>query len=187
MQHFDPVAMKFTRNPAFMICDEDGRSMYPLGKATSNDKGMRYDWSEDNLREVELGILKRADTLEGLATALGVDPAALIASVSRWNDLCARGADEDHGRPAGTMVPIRKPPFLGAPVWATMSNTQGGPVHDAQSRIIDVWGQPIPRLYAAGELGSSFGHLYLSGGNIAECVVTGRVAGGGVAALAPWA
>jgi len=186
MQHFDPVAMKFTRNPAFMICDEDGRKMYPLGKATSNDKGMRYDWSEDNLREVELGILKRADTLEGLAVALGVDPAALVASVSRWNDLCARGNDEDHGRPAGTMVPIRKPPFLGAPVWATMSNTQGGPVHDAQSRIIDVWGQPIPRLYAAGELGSSFGHLYLSGGNIAECVVTGRIAGSGVAALAPW-
>ncbi|MBT5459219.1 MAG: hypothetical protein HOK82_21690, partial [Rhodospirillaceae bacterium] len=35
----------------------------------------------------------------------------------------------------------------------------------------------IPRLYAAGEMGSSFGHLYLAGGNIAECFVTGRIAG----------
>jgi predicted oxidoreductase len=74
-----------------------------------------------------------------------------------------------------------KPPFYGAPVWATLSNTQGGPVHDAQSRIIDAYGKPIPRLYAAGELGSAFGHLYLSGGNIAECFVTGRIAGAGVA------
>jgi predicted oxidoreductase len=71
-------------------------------------------------------------------------------------------------------------------VWATLSNTQGGPVHDAESRIVDVYGKPIPRLYAAGELGSSFGHLYLSGGNIAECFVTGRIAGRDAAFLPPW-
>ena len=52
--------------------------------------------------------------------------------------------------------------------------------------IIRVYGKPIPRLYAAGELGSSFGHLYLSGGNIAECFVTGRIAGRNAAALAAW-
>ena len=50
-------------------------------------------------------------------------------------------------------------------------------MHDAQQRIIDVYGKPIPRLYSVGELGSSFGHLYLSGGNIPECFVTGRIAG----------
>ena len=72
-------------------------------------------------------------------------------------------------------------PIYGAPVWATLSNTQGGPVHDAQSRIIGAYGQPIPRLFAAGENGSAFGHLYLSGGNIAECFVTGRIAGKGAA------
>jgi succinate dehydrogenase/fumarate reductase flavoprotein subunit len=41
-------------------------------------------------------------------------------------------------------------------------------------------------LYAAGELGSAFGHLYMSGGNIAEWFVTGRVAGRHAAALASW-
>jgi succinate dehydrogenase/fumarate reductase flavoprotein subunit len=45
---------------------------------------------------------------------------------------------------------------------------------------------PITRLYAAGELGSSSGHLYLSDGNIAECFVTGRIAGREAALLAPW-
>jgi succinate dehydrogenase/fumarate reductase flavoprotein subunit len=186
LQHYDPVTQRFPRNPAFLICDEDGRRMYPLGKATSNDRGIRYEWSDDNEKEVELGMLKRADTLEGLAIALGLDPGPLTESVGRWNDLCARGVDEDFGRPAGSMTPIARPPFYGAPVWATLSNTQGGPVHDALSRIIDVYGNPIPRLYAAGELGSSFGHLYLSGGNIAECFVTGRIAGRHAATLSCW-
>lgn len=186
MQQFDPVRQRFPRNPACMICDDAGRRMYPLGKATSNDPGIRYDWSEDNLREVEAGILKRADTLEGLAIQLGLEPEPVVASISRWNEQCARGCDEDFGRPGGTLLPIRTPPYFGAPVWATLSNTQGGPVHDAESRIIDVYGKAIPRLYAAGELGSSFGHLYLSGGNIAECFVTGRIAGAHAAALAPW-
>ena len=185
MQYYDPARQRFPRNPAFLICDEEGRRMYPLGKATSNDENVRYEWSDDNLKEAELGILKRADTLEGLAIALGLDPEQLVGSVARWNDQCAAGNDADHGRPAGTMAPIRTPPFYGAPVWATLSNTQGGPVHDAESRIIDAYGNPIPRLYAAGELGSSFGHLYLSGGNIAECFVTGRIAGKQSAGLVP--
>ncbi len=181
MQYFDPETQSAPRNPAIMICDDEGRRMYPLGKATSNDEGVRYEWSDDNLREVENGILTRADTLEALAQKLGVDPATVTASVARWNEQCAKGEDGDFGRPPASMTPIVKPPFYGAPVWATLSNTQGGPVHDAQSRIIDAYGAPIPRLYAAGELGSAFGHLYLSGGNIAECFVTGRLAGAGAA------
>jgi predicted oxidoreductase len=60
-------------------------------------------------------------------------------------------------------------------------------VHDEKQRIIDAFGDPIPRLYAAGELGSSFGHLYLSGGNIAECFVTGRIAGRNAAEAEPLA
>jgi succinate dehydrogenase/fumarate reductase flavoprotein subunit len=182
LQHFDAITQRFPRNPSFLVCDEDGRKMYPLGKATSNDEGIRYEWSDDNLKEVGLGILKRANTLAELAHMLGIDAALLEKSVAHWNALCERGRDDDFARPAGSMTPITKPPFYGAPVWAMLSNTQGGPVHDAAQRIIDVYGHPIPRLYAAGELGSSFGHLYLSGGNIAECIVTGRIAGRNAAA-----
>jgi succinate dehydrogenase/fumarate reductase flavoprotein subunit len=39
-------------------------------------------------------------------------------------------------------------------------------------------GDPIARLYAAGEFGSVYGMLYPSGGgNIAECIAFGRIAG----------
>ena len=84
------------------------------------------------------------------------------------------------------MAPIDTPPYYGAPAWAVVSNTHGGPVHDARQQVLDTFGRPIPRLFAVGELGSSFGHLYLSGGNIAECFVTGRIAGKEAAGLDAW-
>ena len=186
MQLFDTVRQDYPRIPSAMICDEDGRRLYPLGQPTSNDRGVRLDWSEDNLAEVESGILTRADTLAELAAGLGLDTAAVEASVARWNAACAAGRDGDFGRPPGTMVPVDTPPYYGAPIWPVVSNTQGGPVHDVRQRIVNVFGTAIPRLYAAGELGSAFGHLYLSGGNIAECFVSGRIAGAGAAALADW-
>ena len=100
--------------------------------------------------------------------------------------MCAKKKDEDFGRPAGSMMPIGRPPFYTGEVWPVVSNTQGGPVHSAKQQIIDVNDKPIPRLYAAGELGSSFGYLYLAGGNISECFITGRIAGREVASLETW-
>ena len=78
----------------------------------------------------------------------------------------------------GLLVSSRpEPPWHVARVWPIVSNTQGGPVHDHAQRVLDPYGEPIPRLYAAGELGSVFGRLYLSGGNLAECFIGGRIAG----------
>ena len=180
--YFDPVIQDYPRIPGYIICDENGRKLYPLGRPTSNDPDVRYDWSDDNMKEVENGILKRADSIGELAQTLGADPAAFKETVDRWNGHCAAGGDPDFGRPAGTMIPIDTPPFYGAQSWPICSNTQGGPVHDGRRRIIDAYGRPIGNLYSAGELGSAFGHLYMSGGNIAECFVSGRVAGANAAA-----
>lgn len=180
---YDPAIQDFPRIPAMLICDEKGRKLYPLGRPTSNDKGLRYDWSSDNLAEVKSGILKKAASIGELARQLGADAAAAERTVARWNELCAKASDDDFGRPGGSMLSIDTPPFYGAPVWPVVSNTQGGPVHDAGQRIIDVYGKPIPRLFAAGELGSSYGHLYMSGGNISECLVTGRIAARNACAL----
>jgi succinate dehydrogenase/fumarate reductase flavoprotein subunit len=49
--------------------------------------------------------------------------------------------------------------------------------------VLDPYGAPIPRLYAVGELGSFFGHLYLLGGNLSEVVISGRIAGKDAASL----
>jgi succinate dehydrogenase/fumarate reductase flavoprotein subunit len=186
LELFDSVSQTFPRIPAHMIVDEAGRRRYPLGNPTYNDRNVEFAWSRDSLKEVELGILKKADSVDELADIIGCDRAALNATVTRWNAMCKAKKDEDFGRPGGNMMPIATPPFYTGEVWPVVSNTQGGPVHNAKQQIIDVNEKPIPRLYAAGELGSSFGHLYLAGGNISECFVTGRIAGGEVATLDNW-
>jgi succinate dehydrogenase/fumarate reductase flavoprotein subunit len=186
LEMFDSVTQTFPRIPAYFICDEAGRRRYPMGNPTYNARGVDFAWSRDSLKEVELGILKKAATIDELAGIIGCEPAALNATVARWNAMCAKKKDEEFGRPGGNMMPIQHPPFYTGEIWPVVSNTQGGPVHNPKQQVIDVNEQAIPRLYAAGELGSSFGHLYLAGGNISECFVTGRIAGGEVARLEPW-
>ena len=88
------------------------------------------------------------------------------------------GADDDFGRPPGSMVPIVTPPFYAGQIWPIVSNTQGGPVHDAEQRIVDVHGEPIPRLYAAGEtMGEVFYYNYPGATSVLRGAVFGRIAG----------
>lgn len=186
MEHFDPVRQIFPRIPSHLVYDENGRKMYPIGAPTYNKLGFSFRWSEDNLREVDLGIVKRADSVEELARLVGAEPAIMRATLDQWNELCRRRRDVDFGRPPGTMTRIDTPPYYVGEVWPVVSNTQGGPVHNARQQIMNMFNEPIPRLYAAGEIGSAFGYLYLSGGNLTECMVTGKIAGAEAAALAPW-
>ncbi|MBK7471064.1 MAG: FAD-binding protein, partial [Betaproteobacteria bacterium] len=72
------------------------------------------------------GILERAESLAALAVKMGVEPAALEASVARWNRLVALGRDEDFGRRADTLVPIRTAPFYFGRAYPVVTNTQGG-------------------------------------------------------------
>ena len=186
MHHMDAETMGYRRIPSYLITDKAGASTYQLGDIRTNDHEYTYDWSEDNSKELQLGILKQAFTISDLAASIGVNSDVLEDTIERWNLLCDKGTDEDFGRPPGTMVRIDTPPYIYGQVWPTVSNTQGGPVHNAKQEIMNTAGNPISRLYAAGELGSSFGHLYLSGGNITECFVTGWISGRGVAGLEPW-
>ncbi len=73
------------------------------------------------------------------------------------------------------MMPLPEPPYYAGSIWPIVSNTQGGLAHDERQRVLNAFGEPIPGLFVAGELGSVFGHLYMSGGNIAECFVGGRL------------
>ena len=187
LDQYDPALQRFPYVPAYVVVDDAGRGMYPLGKATFNDPDVEiYSWSDDNLREVELGILRRAESVEALAALIGVDAAVLRATLTRWNEACAAGVDTDFQRPGETMVPVATPPFFVGEIWPVVSNTQGGPVHNARQQVLNAFGGPIPRLYEAGELGGMWGFLYLSGGNLSECFVGGRIAGRDAAQLAPW-
>ena len=187
LDFFEPATQSFPYVPAHLLIDEDGRKAYPIAHAVYNDRNAsRYEWSQDNLKEVELGILRKAESVAELAGLLKVDRRVLQSTIERWNAQCANQRDDEFGRPGVTMMPIKTPPFYCGEVWPVVSNTQGGPVHDARQRVLNPYGEPIPRLFEAGELGSIWGHLYMSGGNLAECFITGRIAGREAAAAAPW-
>jgi predicted oxidoreductase len=87
------------------------------------------------------------------------------------------GKDIDFGRPSETMfAPIESPPYYAMESWPILVNTQGGPEHNDKQQVLHISGRPIPRLYAVGELGSLFGHIYELGGNLGECVSSGLIA-----------
>ena len=180
----NPDTQQYPYIPCFMIVDDPGREMYPLGGVVFNDREVEpYEWSGDNLKEVGLGILRKAESLAELADHIGCAPAKLEASIEKWNSACAAGEDDDFKRPSQSMTPITSAPYFVGEIWPVVSNTQGGPVHDARQRVLNSYGEPIPGLYEAGEVGSIWGHLYMSGANLSECFIGGRIAGREVAEI----
>ncbi len=145
----------------------------------------RYQWSEDNAAELAKGWITRADSLAALATALGLDGAALAETVAEWNGSCAAGRDAAFGRTL-MLSTLAAPPFYAVELSPSMLNTQGGPRRNEHGQIVRPDGTPIPRLYSAGELGSIYSYLYQGTGNIGECLAFGRISGRNAAAETPW-
>jgi len=191
MEIFDPDLPGYPRIPSYIIFDEAGRKRGPIAQPAAIGSHM-YDWSRDNLREIDRGWFVKGASISELASKIRetkgnetrMNPQTLETTVYRWNRIVKQGKDALR-RPQGTMMPIEVPPFYAAPVWPIISNTQGGPQHDARQQIVDAFGEPIPRLYAAGELGSFWSHLYLLSGNLGECITSGRLAGRNAAAEPP--
>lgn len=169
----------------YMIFDHTLMTAAPLYRKEPN-RGWtpimeRYDWSDDNRAELEKGWIKTADSLKGLADQLGIDGDTLQQTVDRWNQLASSGKDDDFGRKL-MLEPLAQTPYYAIELSPSMINTQGGPRRNEEARVLQPNGQPIPRLYSAGELGSIYSYLYQGTGNIGECLAFGRIAGRNVAA-----
>lgn len=129
----------------------------------------------DPAEHLAAGTWVRAETIEELAEACGLDPATLAATVERFNGFAASGVDEDFGRgtdeydtffasagsPNKALVPIDTPPYVAARFVLSDLGTKGGLVTDAAARVLDEAGTPIPGLYAASNSTASvFGSSY---------------------------
>jgi succinate dehydrogenase/fumarate reductase flavoprotein subunit len=126
---------------------------------------------------VAAGLWHSADTLGQLAAKIGVPGRQLAATVARFNDFATAGVDEDFGRGdeafdrafsggASPLVPIDKPPYHAAAFGLSDLGTKGGLRTDAAARVLDVSGNPIPGLYAAGNtMAAPSGTAYPGGGN----------------------
>ena len=163
--------------PYYRIFDETKRLAGPIaGTSWPEDKfppelGGQPEWSKDNSKEIEKGWIKKGDTIEALAAAIGedMDPALLKATVENYNRYCAQKKDPEFDRAPETLLPINKPPYYAINLWPGNCNTLGGPRRNEKAQVLDTDKKPIPRLYSAGELGSIFGGLYGAyGGNGSE-------------------
>ncbi|HIY84725.1 FAD-dependent oxidoreductase [Rubneribacter sp.] len=171
---------------------------------------------QTNQELIDAGIMFKADTIEELAGKLGFEPEVLAATLKKYNDSvdsgeedefgrgtavyssylfnAAKGTDDisgdEHGGESLAIEPFERVriegPFYGVEIALGMLNSQGGAKRNGQSQVLDLDGNPIPRLYSAGEFGSIYAYMYNGGGNVSEAVSTGRVAGQGAAALDPW-
>ena len=129
---------------------------------------------------VERGRIVASESIAGLAQGLGGMPAkALEDTVRRHNAFIQNGTDTDFNKPiTPAMVPLNQGPFYGFAQWPAIHHSMGGLRIDPQARVIDIRGEPIPRLYAAGEVcGGIHGANRLGGNAIPDCIVFGRIAG----------
>lgn len=123
-----------------------------------------------------------ADSLEELAELMEVPADELQATIDRYNELYDLGVDEDFGKRADRMAPVRKPPFYATPITPPIfRNTVGGVMSDENVHALDHDNKPIPGLYLAGSMvGNRFHSCYPNtnmGQNHAGCIVFGRLAG----------
>jgi hypothetical protein len=145
-----------------------------------------YSWSKDNSAEIEKGWITKAKTIADLAQRIGRDPKVLEATVRRYNEACASGHDDEFGRAVETLQPISGPPYYAVEIVLGTVSTTGGAKRNGQSQVLDQAGEPIPRLYEAGELGSTTANLYQTGSFLTECIVFGRIAGRTAVQEDPW-
>ena len=132
----------------------------------------------------------QANTLRELAAMIGVDPAALIETVASY-DAAASGdpAQFDATRCDGLAAtrelqppksnwarPIIEPPFLAYPLIGAIAYTFGGLSTDDSARVLR-GGQPIPGLYAAGEITGHFHGTAPNAVSVLRAFVFGRRAG----------
>ena len=115
---------------------------------------------ESQLEEYEKeGLIMKADTLEELADKLGftgTDKETFLATVERYNELYDQQNDEDFGKPAYRLSAIRKAPFYGCWLGASLLTTEQGIAINEKGQALDTNNEPMPGLYITGDMSGSF-------------------------------
>lgn len=190
--HWDSGKFEWRNLPAYWICDTTFVENYFM-PGSNYQMGVVPEW------------ITKADTLEDLCKQLGIDYAGFEPMLSAFNANALEGVDPvwhrgeydfDKGT-AGDMstnrpdlknnclAPLEKGPFYGAKYVPGTCGTSGGLRINANAQVLNVWGEPIKRLYAVGNTsGSVMGAGYPGGGStLGAGGVFGMLAGRHAAAL----
>lgn len=191
--YYDYAAAMVAQSPAgeevcsWLICDHRFQRRYGLGYARPFPVPVG--------RFVRNGYLQRGATIEALAQACGIPPAALAQTVQRFNAHARQGLDPDFGRgstpynrkmgdplhpgPNPCVAPIEQGPFYAVKVLPGSFGTFAGLKTNAQAQVLRADGQAIEGLYAVGtDMASVMGGFYPSGGiNLGPAMTFGYIAG----------
>ncbi len=154
-------------NRTFIICD-----------AKTDDEDNILTKLLDRFARLNSPVYK-ADTIEALAKAAGINEAALVESVMTFNEAIAKGEGAKLTPPHNrrTPHPVATAPFYAIPMSGGIANTFGGPKINEKAEVVDLDDQPIKGLYAAG---AAAGGLWyeedIPGSQLSSGLVFGRIA-----------
>jgi 3-oxosteroid 1-dehydrogenase len=179
---FDAARFDYLNQPCWLIFDDGFVRRY--GGFGLGPGDTMHDW------------VLRADGLDELANKIGIPGDALVATVDRWNADVAAGGDSEFGRgssaydgwfgdhtyypdPPSTLGSLDEPPFYAVEIYSSTLGTKGGPRTNTRGAVLDVDGQAVPGLFAAGNvMAGPTGMVYGgAGGTLGPALVFGYLAG----------
>lgn len=171
-----------TQARAWMIFDADCRNALEITHPVFNAEPTKSALMS------RPGMQFQADTIEELAVKAGLPPAALVATVTGYNQGLQSGLDEFGRRNRNEAKPIRTAPFFAVPIYPLTRKSMGGIQVDLACRVLTEQGQVVPGLYASGEatgFGGVNGKQALEGTFIGTAILMGRVAARSMAEHSP--
>ena len=170
-------------DPIWFVFDRKAKNRYQFGGVMPG-QSFPKDWFAS-------GMMRRADTLDALAAAIGVPASPLRETVNSFNGFARDGKDRDFGRgesaydnyygdptlPQPTMDVIDSAPFYAARIQAGDLGTKGGLTYNANGQVLRADGTVIDGLYATGNTSAAvMGNDYAgAGATIGPSIVFGFI------------
>jgi fumarate reductase flavoprotein subunit len=132
------------------------------------------------------GSIYSADTIEELAAQIDLDVAGLTETITRYNDFCATGTDEDFAKDPTYLIPIGDGPYYALECCVGVLSTAGGLRINPKTECLASDFSVIPGLYAGGcDAGGLFGDTYdpnlAPGSQAGWAINSGRIAAKSIA------
>jgi len=121
----------------------------------------------------------KAPTLTSLAEQLEIPAANLEETVAQYNRAVDEQRDPDFGR-LFLIRRIERPPFYAIRARGITVLSPAGLAVDSQLRVLNEAGEPIPNLYAAGEIlgfGRTSGNAFVGGLSLTPALTFGKLLG----------
>lgn len=200
-EQFDTGRNEWRNVPAFLVFDGTYAGTLGHGMPTLQKLAEQGDPIPDYVAQY--------DSLDALAEGEGIDKDNFMYTVSRYNGFCETGVDLDWNRGVSSwdvntcgnrarvesgelknpcLAPLVEGPFYCMKLYPGLMSTKGGMVINENAQVVNVTGNPIPRLYAGSNcIANPLGHGYgWGGGTYANGFIPGFIAANHIATLEPW-